>query len=63
MTGLEIFARVKSNKKKIEDLLDYSTFVLNPEIVRLEEENKALQSMCKHEFVQGICKFCDKEEE
>lgn len=63
MTGLEIFARVKSNKKKIEDLLDYSTFVLNPEIVRLEEENKALQSMCKHEFIQGTCKFCDKEEE
>jgi hypothetical protein len=63
MNGLEIFAKVQSNKKRIEDLMDNCVFVLNPEIAKLEQENEELQSICQHEFVNGSCKFCDKEEE
>ena len=62
MTELEIFTRVTANKKKIEELTDYTTFVLNTEVVRLEEEITALQKICKHTFENGICKHCGKEE-
>lgn len=63
MTGLEIFTRVNANKQKIEELTDYTTFVLNKEVVQLEEEISALQMICKHEFEEGVCKYCCKEEE
>lgn len=62
MTGIEIFTRIQDNKKKIESLLDPTTFVLNPEIVELEEEIFNLQKICKHEFVNHVCKYCGKEE-
>lgn len=63
MTGLEIFTRVNANKQKIEELTDYTTFVLNKEVIQLEEEISALQMICKHEFEEGVCKYCGKEEE
>jgi hypothetical protein len=62
MTELEIFTRVTANKKKIEELMDYTTFVLNREVVRLEDEITALQNICKHTFENGTCKHCGKEE-
>lgn len=61
MTEKEIFTRVSNNRKKIEELTDYTTFVLNPEIVRLEDEIEALQYICKHEYENQICKYCGKE--
>ena len=36
MTGLEIFSLVEEKKKKIEDLIDPTTFVLNHEVVELQ---------------------------
>lgn len=62
MTNLEIFEKVQSNKKRIEEIFDPTTFVLNKEIVALEEEIKQMQDQCTHEFDGGICKFCSKEE-
>lgn len=62
MTGLEIFTRINANKKKIEELTDYTTFVLNKEVMRLEDENEALRNICKHEYENHVCKYCGKEE-
>lgn len=31
--------------------------------MELLEENKVLQEKCHHEFVDGYCIWCDKEEE
>jgi hypothetical protein len=62
MNGLEIFSRIQNNKKKIEELTDYTTFVLNKEIVVLEEEIAALQTLCNHEYENHVCKYCEKEE-
>lgn len=58
MTGHEIFTRVEANKKKIEELTDYTSFVLNHEIVKLEDEIVALQNICNHEYSGNNCKYC-----
>lgn len=62
MTNLEIFEKIQDNKKRIEDVFDPTTFILNTEIVALEEEIKQLQAQCRHEFEDGVCKFCNLEE-
>ena len=63
MNGPEIFSLVKAKRKKIEDLLDPTTFVLNKEIVKLQEEIYALQEQCTHEFDSNhVCKYCGREE-
>ena len=43
MDGLEVFTKIEDCKKKIEDLIDPTTFVLNPEIERLQKEVMELQ--------------------
>lgn len=63
MTGQQIFERVSANKKKIEEITDYTTFVLNGEVVQLQAEIDALQIICEHEFEDHVCKYCGKEEE
>lgn len=63
MTGQEIEKLVTFNNKKIEEMLDPSTFVLNSEINELLEENKELRKQCPHVFEQGICIFCGTKEE
>jgi hypothetical protein len=63
MTGQQIFERVSANKKRIEEITDYTTFVLNGEVVQLQAEIDALQTICEHEFEDHVCKYCGKEEE
>lgn len=62
MTGSEIFEKVSQKRKEIEDIIDPTTFVLNPRIKELEQEINELQLMCKHCFVEGTCIHCTKEE-
>ena len=62
MTGSEIFFFFSQKRKEIEDIIDPTTFVLNPRIKELEQEINELQSMCKHCFVEGVCIHCTKEE-
>ena len=63
MNGQEIFSLVKAKRKKIEDLFDPTTFVLNKEIIKLQDEINALQEQCTHEFDKNhVCKYCGKEE-
>lgn len=62
MTSVEIFHLVREKKQKIEDIFDPTSFVLNPEVVKLEEEISDLQAQCEHDFVCGVCKYCSLEE-
>ena len=62
MNGPEIFSLVTEKKQRIEELFDPTTFVLNKEAQKLQEEITELQKECPHEFSEGICKYCGKEE-
>lgn len=54
---------ITKNTKKIEELVTPGTFVLNKEVEKLVHENTLLRENCKHEFVNGVCKWCDLPEE
>ena len=62
MTRDEIQNKIIFNNAKIKELLDPSVFILQPEVQILMEENEELQSICEHEFVNGVCKICGKVE-
>jgi hypothetical protein len=61
MRGHEIFNLITEKKSKIEDLFDPTSFVLNPEVVKLEKEIEELQTECEHNYVEGVCEYCGKE--
>ena len=62
MNGLEIFSLVSKKKQRIEELFDPTTFVLNKEVEALQQDIAELQKNCPHEFSEGVCKYCGKEE-
>lgn len=62
MTGSEIFSLVTVKRALLEDLIDPTSFVLNPEVETIRKEIEELQKNCPHEFVDGECKYCGKEE-
>jgi hypothetical protein len=62
MTNLEIKEKIDANNKIIKTLLDPSTFTLNNVVKELLIENDALQAQCTHNFVDGYCEYCQKEE-
>ena len=62
MTKEEIRNRVLYNNNQIKELLDPSVFILQPEVQQLMEDNELLQSICDHEFVNGVCEICGKVE-
>ena len=62
MTKDEIRNKVLFNEAKIKELLDPSVFILQPEVQVLMEDNAYLRSICKHEFVNGVCTICGKTE-
>ena len=62
MTRDEIRNKVLFNEAKIKELLDPSVFILQPEVQILMEDNEYLQSICEHEFKNGVCVICGKTE-
>lgn len=62
MTGLEIKKKIEENNEKIEKASKPFIFTLNKTIACLMKENAELQKKCPHEFEDGICKYCGKEE-
>lgn len=60
MTTEEIKEKVTFNNKKIEELLDPSVFILQPEVQKYIEENEYLKSICPHNFINNTCIFCGK---
>lgn len=63
MNGNEIYTMMAVKRAQLEDLIDPATFVLNPEAQKIQNEIYELQKKCPHEFENGECKFCGKEEE
>ena len=62
MNGPEIFSLIVEKKKRIEELIDPTIFVLNKEVVELQNDIIKLQEECPHEYKNGTCKYCEKEE-
>lgn len=50
--------KIDALNQEIEQLMDPTTFVLNPRIHEIDKEIRALQAECEHNFVNGICEFC-----
>ena len=63
MTKFEIKEKIDANNQIIESLLTPNRFTLNNTIAELLEENDKLQAKCPHEFENGYCVYCYKEEE
>jgi hypothetical protein len=61
MKGHDVFNLITEKKQKIEELFDPTSFVLNPEVVKLEKEIEELQTKCEHNYVDGVCEYCGKE--
>lgn len=55
--------KINENNKFIESLLTPNQFTLNNTIAKLLKENSDLQKHCKHQFVNGYCIYCCKEEQ
>lgn len=62
MRGIEIKEQIDSNNKLIEELMRPNTFTLNNTISKLLKENADLQNQCQHDFEEGFCVYCYKEE-
>ena len=63
MTNLEIQERIDKNNVLIEEMSTPGQFVLNNAVSELLKENAELQKQCKHNFVNGYCRYCYKKEE
>lgn len=62
MTNLEIKTQIDSINDTIKMLVSPNTFTLNNTIISLLGEVKDLQAQCSHNFVDGYCEFCYKED-
>lgn len=50
--------KIDALNQEIEQLMDPTTFVLNPRISEISQEITKLQAQCEHNFVNGTCEFC-----
>lgn len=57
MNGNEIRSRINLNNSKIRQALE--KFTLTDEINKLMKENDALRAQCHHNYVDGVCEYCD----
>lgn len=62
MLGKDIKARIDYNNQMIESLLSPNKFTLNNTVAQLLRENEDLQKQCKHNYQEGYCIYCYKEE-
>ncbi len=62
MKGEEIREKILFNNQKIEEIFDPSIFILQEQVVKLQEENEKLRAECPHKFENGVCIYCGLEE-
>lgn len=62
MNGKEIKAKIDYNNQLIEGMLSPNKFTLNNTVAELLRENEELQKQCQHEYLDGYCIYCYKEE-
>ena len=60
---VQIKEKIDENNRIIESLLQPNQFTLNNTIAELLNENRELQNQCKHDFQDGYCIYCYKEQE
>lgn len=60
--GLDIKKKIDEDNQKIKEALDPTQFILNKTIASLLEEIESLQKICPHEYKNGRCVYCYKEE-
>ena len=58
----DIRAKIDELNIELERVMVPGVFTLNKEVMEISDKIAALQAECKHSFVDGVCKFCDKEE-
>ena len=58
----DIRAKIDALNIELERAMVPGVFTLNKETMEISNKIAALQAECKHSFVDGMCKFCDKEE-
>lgn len=63
MTNLEIRKNIDACKKRLNELYDPQVFTLIGEIEDIMRELEQVRSQCKHDYIDGYCKWCDKEQE
>ena len=61
MSGTDIRKKINENNERIQFLLN--KFVLTDELNELMEDNEKMREECQHEFVDGVCIYCDVLEE
>ena len=63
MTNEQRKQLIDTNNKKIEEAMTFNVFTLNNTVSDLLKQNRELQAECPHEFVDGFCKYCYKDED
>lgn len=63
MGNLTIKEQIDRNNALIEKIMTPNVFTLNNTVADLLQENAELQKKCTHEFEDGYCVYCYKEEE
>ena len=62
MLGKDIKMQIDYNNQLIESLLSPNKFTLNNTVAQLLKENEELQKQCEHNYQDGYCIYCYKEE-
>ena len=62
VVGLDIKEQIDLNNRIIEKILKPNQFTLNNSVAQLLLEIDALQKRCPHEYNEGYCIYCYKEE-
>jgi len=62
LLGKDIKMKIDYNNQMIESLLSPNKFTLNNTVAQLLKENDELQKQCEHNFQDGYCIYCYKEE-
>lgn len=61
--GIEIKEQIDLRNRFIEEALRPNQFTLNNTVATLMAEISELQKKCPHEYKDGYCVYCYKEEE
>ena len=61
--GAEIKEQIDLRTRLIEEALHPNKFTLNNTVATLMAEINELQNQCPHEYKDGYCVYCYKEEE
>ena len=58
----EIKRQIDELNEKVENIVDPTSFILNPTVVDLMWKISKLQEQCEHHFIEGVCEYCYMEE-